>query len=128
MIIDEKILEEEKGLLETIDNAKNALKNAVNETTEFYKSICASLNDKYAGFIGKKVSIHTLGGYINQKEGSVYEGWFYGFETRRASYYSPYRPEEPNIILFKSKKDGTESKLKYDIYESIKEITKIELI
>lgn len=123
MILNDKMIETEKNYQVSIENAKQALQATVDEMGEFYKEVCYELNDEYKDFIGKKVRIHMDTFWVR-----VYEGWFYGFEAIRDDYYVQYRPVTPHIILFKSKKDGSESKFKYTIYDAVSKISKIELV
>lgn len=127
MILNDKMLETEKAYRVSIDNAKQALQATVDEMGEFYKEVCAELNDEYKDFIGKKVRITTVSSIRDSRE-STYECWFYGFEARRENYYVQFLPITPHAILFKCKKDGSESKIKQELYEGVTKITKIELI
>ncbi len=125
MIVSEEMINEADSYLLAIENAKQAVQATIDEMGQFYKEVCGELNDGYKDLIGKKVRIYTKTFNDDQR---TYEGWFYGFEARRDNYYVQYTPVTPHVKLFKCKKDGSESKIKQDIYEPVTKIVKIEEI
>ena len=125
MIVNEHMINTEASYRLAIENAKQVVQATVEEMGQFYKEVCGELNDGYKDLIGKKIRIYTKA--FNDGE-RTYEGWFHGFEVRKENYYAQYTPVTPHVKLFKCKKDGSESKLKQDIYEPVTEIVKIEEI
>lgn len=127
MIISEEMLKTEASYKEGIESQKLVLRSYIDEMNQFYKEVADELNDGYKDYIDKLVRVHVISNFTEKVQ--TYEGFFGGFDVKHDTYIGGgYNPVQLRINLFKVKKDGTPSKQKYDFFEKVTRITKIELI
>jgi hypothetical protein len=125
MKIKSEIIEQEKTYLEEIEKKRLELNQEARNCFQTARDIVESMNIEWAEYIGKRVKITCNNRFAKVYSTDTHVCYFEGFMVESKGWY----PSVPTIrpALFKEKKDGSESKMKYHLPYTLDEIIEIEL-
>lgn len=125
MKIKTEIIEQEKTYLEELEKKRQELNQVARNCFQTARDTVESMNIEWAEYTGKRVKITCKNRFVKGYDTETHVCYFEGFMVESKGLY----PSAPTIrpALFKEKKDGGESKMKYHLPFTLDEIIEIEL-
>ena len=125
MKINNEILQQEKQYLAHLEKSRHALREEARKCFALAEGLRQTLSRDFSEYIGKRVKVTCRSKHVKERNVDSCVCYFEGFVVE-SDWNTPSSPVI-RLNLFKIKKDGTESKMKFHLPYYTEEILEIEL-